>query len=216
MERRLEATGLWHPLLAHPVANPAQCPGRSLLITGSNMAGKTTYLRTIGINVLLGQTLNLCLAEQAILPRAILRSSIRREDQLERGQSTYAVEIDRIGLMLHEAEQGPLYLFLIDEIFRGTNTVERVAGATAVLRHLGRSHLVLVTTHDLELQDLLQSDFNMVHFSEQITGSSHGFSYRLQEGPCRGRNAIRLLELHGYPMEVTKEARRLADKLMTT
>lgn len=212
-ERRMEAVGLYHPLVTDPVGNPIRCDGRSILITGSNMAGKTTFLRTVGINVLLAQTLNLCLAEQAVMPRAIVRSSIRREDNLAQGESYYSVELERIGDMIRDADGGGLHLFLLDEIFRGTNTLERVCSATAVLQHLGRSHLAMVTTHDLELQGLLSDGYDMHHFSEQIIGDGQGFDYRIQPGPATGRNAIRLLELRGYPESVTREARQLADRL---
>ena len=211
--RCIEAVGLYHPLLADPVGNPFQGEERSVLITGSNMAGKTTFLRTVGINVILAQTLNLCLAERALLPRAIVRSSIRREDQLGRGESFYFVELERIRDMIRDAETGHLHLFLLDEIFRGTNTLERISAATAVLHHLGQRHLAMVTTHDLELQDLLADSYEMYHFSEQIVDGGCGFDYRIQPGPTKERNAIRLLELNGYPATITREAHRVADRL---
>lgn len=214
-QRHLETEGLYHPLLADPVGNPIRCEGRSILITGSNMAGKTTFIRTVGINVILAQTLHVCLAERATMPRAVVRSSIRREDRLAQGESYYAVELERIREMLQDAEGDQLHLFLVDEIFRGTNTLERISAATAVLRHLSRAHLALVTTHDLELQDLLSDAYDMHHFSEQIVNGKHGFDYRIQPGPTKGRNAIRLLELRGYPESITREARRMADQLTT-
>jgi DNA mismatch repair ATPase MutS len=195
------------------VGNPILCDERSILITGSNMAGKTTFLRTVGINVILAQTLNLCLAERATMPRAMVRSSIRREDRLAQGESLYAVELERIRDMIQDAAGDHLHLFLLDEIFRGTNTLERISAATAVLHHLGQSHLVMVTTHDLELQDLLAGSYDMYHFSEQIAAGAYGFNYCIQPGPTTGRNAIRLLELKGYPESITREARRMADRL---
>ncbi|HEY3401670.1 MAG TPA: hypothetical protein VGK03_13670 [Geothrix sp.] len=212
-KRHIEAVGLYHPLLADAVGNPIRCDGRSILITGSNMAGKTTFLRTVGINVILAQTLNLCLAKQATMPRARVRSSIRQEDRLARGESLYAVELERIRDMIQDAEGEALHLFLLDEIFRGTNTLERISAATAVLHHLGESHLVMVTTHDLELQDLLEDGYDMYHFSEQIVEGGVGFDYRIKSGPTTGRNAIQLLEIRGYPESITREARRMADRL---
>jgi hypothetical protein len=212
-ERRIEAEGLYHPLLADPVGNPVHSEGRSILITGSNMAGKTSFLRTVGINAILAQTLHLCLAESATIPRSIVRSSIRREDRLARGESFYAVELARIQEMIQDASKDHLHLFLLDEIFRGTNTLERISAATAVLHHLGAAHLAMVTTHDLELQDLLADGYDMYHFSEQIVEGKYGFNYCIQSGPTKGRNAIRLLELHGYPESITREARQLADRL---
>jgi hypothetical protein len=212
-ERRVDAVGLYHPLLLQPVGNQILCEGRSILITGSNMAGKTTFLRTVGINVILAQTLHLCLAERATIPRATVRSSIRREDRMAQGESYYAVELERVLGMIQDTERGDLRLFLLDEIFRGTNTLERVSAATAVLRHLSQRHLAMVTTHDLELQGLLADSYDMHHFSEHIVDGKHGFNYLIQPGPTTGRNAIRLLELRGYPESITREAREMADRL---
>lgn len=215
-ERRIEATGLCHPLLADPVGNDVALEGRSALVTGSNMAGKTTFVRTVAINVILAQTLHLALAEKALLPRAIVQSSIRREDHLAGGQSYFFAEISRVRTFLEAAESGPLRLFVIDEVFRGTNTVERIASATAVLRHLGKRHLALVTTHDLELQGLLEEAYEMFHFEEQVIDGGCTFDYRLQSGPARSRNAIRLLGVCGYPESITQEALELADQIVRT
>ncbi len=215
-ERRIEATGLCHPLLADPVGNDLALVGQSALITGSNMAGKTTFIRTVALNVILAQTLHLVLAEKATLPRAIVQSSIRREDHLASGQSYFFAEIARVRTFLEAAEAGPLRLFVIDEVFRGTNTVERIASATAVLRHLGARQLALVTTHDLELQELLGEAYGVFHFEEQVADGGCTFDYRLHPGPTRSRNAIALLRINGYPEAVTDEALRLADQIAAT
>ena len=212
-DRRIAAIGLYHPLLSAPIGNPLQLDSRSALITGSNMAGKTTFIRTVGINVILAQTLHICLAEKAILPRAIVRSSIRREDRLSEGRSYYFSELERILEFIRTEGNNRLHLFLIDEIFRGTNTVERIAASTAVLRHLGQEQMVLVTTHDLELQDLLGNEYDMYHFQERIVEGRCDFDYIIQAGPARSRNAIRLLELSGYPESITREAMRMADQI---
>ena len=212
-ERRIDAIGMYHPLLTMPVGNPLQLDSTSALITGSNMAGKTTFIRTVGINVILAQTLHICLAEKAILPRAIVRSSIRREDRLSEGRSYYFSELERILEFIRTEGNNRLHLFLIDEIFRGTNTVERIAASTAVLRHLGQKQMVLVTTHDLELQELLGNEYDMYHFQERIVEGRCDFDYIIQAGPARSRNAIRLLELSGYPESITREAMRMADQI---
>ena len=208
--RGLDVTGLYHPLLAGAVSNSLRLADRSALIAGPNMAGKTAFIRTVGINLILAQTLNLCLAERAELPRAIVRSSIRREDDLLAGQSYFFTEIHQIAEFTQIEGRGQLYLFLIDEIFRGTNTIERVAASTAVLRHLGKSQLVLATTHDVELQELLVDTFDLYHFSDQMVEGSYRFDYRIQPGPARSRNAIKLLEISGYPSSIIREAEALA------
>lgn len=212
-ERHLETTGMRHPLLAHAVGNDLALEARSALITGSNMAGKTTFIRTVAINVILAQTLHVALAEQALLPRARVQSSIRREDHLAAGQSYFFAEIARVKAFLDAAGEGPLRLFVMDEIFRDTNTVERIASAAAVLRHLGKRHLALVTTHDLELQELLGDSYTMFHFREQVLDGQCVFDYRLHPGPAKARNAIRLLGVCGYPESITREALALADQI---
>jgi hypothetical protein len=209
-DRSLEVKGICHPLLATPVGNSLNLDDRSALIAGPNMAGKTAFIRTLGINVILAQTLNLCLAEKAVLPRAVVRSAIRREDNLEAGQSYFFAEIEQILEFTRAEEAGPRCLFLIDEIFRGTNTVERVAASTAVLHHLGRRQLVLATTHDVELQQLLADTFDMYHFSDQVLDGRYGFDYHIHPGPAQSRNAIRLLEISGYPASIIREAETLA------
>jgi hypothetical protein len=205
--RRLAVRGLYHPLLDHPVGNDLTLDERSMLITGSNMAGKTTFLKTLGVNAILARTLHLCMAEEAALPHLSIRSSIRREDRLGSGQSYYLAEVNRLKAFTEDDRPG---ILLIDEIFRGTNTVERIAASTALLGHLGATHLVLVTTHDLELGPALSGSFDTYHVAEQVTDGVFGFDFKLRKGPVSTRNAIRLLELTGFPPSVTQEARRLA------
>jgi DNA mismatch repair ATPase MutS len=209
-DRRLEVTGLYNPLLAVPVSNSLNLTGRSALITGPNMAGKTVFIRTVGINVILAQTLNFCLAERAVIPRAMVRSAIRREDDLAAGQSYFFAEIQQILDFTRAEKDGQRYLFFIDEIFRGTNTIERIAASTAVLRYLGQSQIVLATTHDVELQGLLADTFDMYHFNDQVVEGRYSFDYHIHPGPARSRNAIRLLEISGYPNSIVHEAETIA------
>lgn len=210
--RILDVSGIYHPLLPVPVGNNLDLSGRSVLLTGSNMSGKTTFIKTIGINLILGQSLNFCLAEKAILPRATVKSSIQRSDCLETGQSTFFVEFQRLLDFVNTLGTDRIHLFLIDEIFRGTNAVERIATSSAVLRHLGKHHIVLVTTHDLELSRLLGDPFDLYHFSERNAAGAQTFDYRLRPGPGSARNAIDLMEAHGFPMPIIEEARRLAER----
>jgi DNA mismatch repair ATPase MutS len=164
----------------------------------------------VGINVILAQTLNFCLAERAVMPRVLVRSAIRREDDLNSGQSYFFAEIQQILEFTRTEETGQRHLFLIDEIFRGTNTIERVAASTAVLHHLGRHQFVLATTHDVELQELLADTFDMYHFSDRVAESTYSFDYKIHPGPAQSRNAIKLLELSGYPASIIHEAESLA------
>jgi len=208
-ERQLEVAGLYNPLVAAPVSNSLLLTGRSALITGPNMAGKTVFIRTVGMNVILAQTLNFCLAERAVIPRVIVRSAIRREDDLAAGQSYFFAEIQQILDFTRDEKDGQRYLFLIDEIFRGTNTIERIAASTAVLHYLGQGQIVLATTHDVELQALLVETFDMYHFNDQVVDGRYSFDYHLNAGPAQSRNAIKLLDISGYPKCIIHEAETL-------
>ncbi len=209
----LDVSNIYHPLIERAVPNSFVLRKESALITGSNLAGKTTFIKTIGVNVILARTLFLCLAEAARLPWVIVRSSIKHDERVTDGQSYYSRQIEEIREFI-ECAPGR-FLFLIDEIFRGTNTVERIAIAAATIRHLSADNMVLVTTHDIELEELLKNCVRMFHFSEQIEGSRYFFDYVLRPGACRSGNAIRLIELQNYPAEVVAETRLLAGSRLT-
>ena len=204
----IDVAGIYHPLIEKAVGNSFHLRQDSALITGSNMAGKTTFIKTIGLNVILARTIFISLADRADLPRLSIRSSIKLDEKVTDGQSYYSREIEQIREFLNCPENS--CLFLIDEIFRGTNTVERIAISASVLRHLSRRNSVLVTTHDVELQPLLSDCSRLFHFSEQVEGRRHYFDFILRDGPCRAGNAIKLIELKGYPPDIVAEARRLA------
>lgn len=212
---RFCVSGMYHPLILNPIGSTVDLGNRSAVIAGPNMAGKTSFIRSAGINLLLAQTLNVCLAEKAVLPRFRIRSAIRREDRLSEGESYFFAEIRQI-LEFVETPGHSHHVFLIDEIFRGTNTIERIAGSAAVLRYLAKSHLVLVTTHDMELGRLLADCFELFHFSDRIVDGRYGFDYQLRGGPVRSRNAIKLLSLVGFPDSIVADANETVKTLTTS
>lgn len=202
----------YHPLLQDPKVNSIHVLDESVLVTGTNMAGKTTFIKTVGVNVLLGQTIGICHARAAGFERYSVHASIRRQDSLAQGKSYYLVEIEEILAFLQPREAGrPRPLLLIDEIFRGTNTIERIAASATVLRALASTNTVFVTTHDVELQGLL-ANYRMCHFRE-TPDLDQIFDYQLREGPSDARNAIKLLGLLGYPRELVDQAQDLAGQL---
>lgn len=204
---------VYHPLLDKPVPNSIALDGKSCLVTGSNMAGKTTFIKTVAINFLLAQTLNFTLAKKANIPRLFVKTSIKRTDDITEHKSYYFREIEALLEFIKLNKYQGQYIFIIDEIFRGTNTVERISAATSVLKYLAVQNYTFVTTHDIELQDLLTENFEMYHFSEQVSDGRFYFDYRINPGPCSSRNAIKLLELKGYPDNIIKEANELALKV---
>lgn len=201
---RLEIVDGRHPLLAGGVANSIRLDGRGVLVTGSNMAGKTTFVKMLGINAILGRTAGFCLAARAVLPSLRVMAAIHGVHSVESGKSHYFAEIETIRAFLGEAEKGG-GLFVIDEPFSGTNTVERVAIARAVLQALGDRSLALVTTHDVELQAMLQDRYELCHFQEDPDAPAF-FDYRMRPGPAVARNAIRLLARVGFPRRVVDDA----------
>lgn len=207
---------VYHPLLDEAVPNSIIGLSRSALITGSNMAGKTTFIKCIGVNIILSRTLGFTLSKRAVIPKLIVKSSIKIEDSIENSKSYYFAEVEEIQKFIRLSKTGKKYLFIIDEIFRGTNTVERLGISAAVLKQLSDNNLVLVTTHDIELRDLLDNSFSMYHFNEQVEGEKYYFDFRIKEGPCSSGNAIKLLELMGYPEQITKEAKQISSKIISS
>jgi len=201
------------------VANSVELTaGRGILVTGSNMSGKSTFLRTVGVNAVLAQTVNTCLATTYAAPMVRVRSCIGRADDLLGGRSYYLVEVESLLELVRASAGGSPHLFLLDELFRGTNAVERIAAGRAVLRALVRggpspAHVVLAATHDGELVDLLPDEYDAVHFGDRVDGDGLVFDYRLLPGRATTRNAITLLRLNGAPADVIDDALACAEAL---
>lgn len=205
-----------HPLVDDCVPNTLCLDGTGLLLTGSNMSGKTTFIRTLTLNALLGQTLGICFAAAFEAPYMRLFSILRIADDVQEGASYYLQEVLSVKRLLDAAAEGTPSLFALDELFKGTNTTERIAAGKAVLARLNRGgHLVLCATHDLELAGLLRDDgFELHHFRELVADGRLVFDYRLHAGPLTTRNAIRILELFDYPPELVAEALEVQERLL--
>jgi MutS domain V len=202
----------YHPLIAHPVPNSIALTRRSALITGSNMTGKTTYMKTAGVNIVLGHTLGFCLAGSATLPRSSVMVSVRSDQSVESGKSGYSAEVEAIGEFVKRAAAGECRIFILDEPFRGTNTLERIAVAKAVLDALSTDAQVLATTHDVELQQLLTERFDFFYFREDPDVKGF-FDFKVRRGTSRERNAIRVLERMGFPSKIVNAALAQLERL---
>jgi hypothetical protein len=207
------AEDLYHPLIKNCVSNTIHLENQSVLLTGSNMSGKTTFIRTIGINLISALAINTCFARRLTTTAYHLNSAIRMNDDLLNDKSYYFDEVLRIKEMLEISHTDQRSLFLLDEVFKGTNTVERIAAGKAVLEYLSKSNLVIVSTHDIELAELLKDSFILYHFSEQVDDNNIDFDYKLKPGKLTHRNAIKILKLNQYPEEVIEEAMKIAEKL---
>jgi fumarate reductase subunit D len=209
------ANEIYHPLIEDPIANTIDLSyAKSVLISGSNMSGKTTFIRTVGINCILSLTINTACARKFTIPRLKVHSAIRFSDDLFNETSYYFQEVKTIKKMIDESESQDQNIFLLDEIFKGTNTVERIASGKAVLSYLSQnSNMVLVSTHDLELIDLLAESYNYYHFSESVENGALSFDYKLRLGKLNNTNAIKILEINKFPTWITSEAKKLAEQI---
>lgn len=206
----------YHPLLPRPVKNGINAE-RGVLLTGSNASGKSTFLKTVAINAVFAQTIHTCTADSfhSVLYRVY--SSMALRDDLGSGESYYIVEIKALKRILDAAKEGGRVLCFVDEVLRGTNTVERIAASTQILRSLrGSNILCFAATHDIELTRLLEGEYDNYHFSEEVRDGDVMFDYKLQEGRATTRNAIRLLELMGYDKGIIEKAYRQAECFMET
>lgn len=213
-QKTIVAKDAYHPLIHDCITNSIQINNKSILLTGSNMSGKTSFIRTIGINVIAGLTLNTCFAEQFSMPRMRVYSAIRISDDLLNDKSYYFEEVLTIKEMLDMSENEKPNLFLLDEIFKGTNTIERISAGKAVLSSLAKNNsVVLVSTHDIELADLLKDEYELFHFSEKVDNKTVDFDYKLKAGKLKNRNAIRILQINNYPENIISEALKLSEEL---
>lgn len=203
-----------HPLVKEGVPNDA-CIQTDWLLTGSNAAGKSTFLKTIGINNILAQTIHTCTARSYRMKLAPVVTSMAVRDDVACGQSYFVAELGSLKRIVDACAAGRLFYCLIDEVLKGTNTRERVAASAAVLQYLGAGPcLCLAATHDIELTSLLSGQYENYHFSGQATAAGLKFDYKLKNGPAAQGNALGLLGLYGFPREIVKTARALARRAL--
>ncbi len=198
-----------HPLIQNCTPNSVVLDGESMLLTGSNMSGKTTFIRMVAINSILAQTLHICFAKKYKAPFLKIYSSIRITDDLLDDTSYYLEEVSRVKTLIGASNADKPCLFILDEIFKGTNTIERISAGKAILSYLNKkNHFVFVSTHDIELTELLKEEgYNLYHFTEKVINEDLSFDYTLNSGALTTRNAIRILKLNKYPNEIIEEAR---------
>lgn len=206
---------LYHPLLQYPVANDLLVNAKGILITGSNMSGKSTFIRTIGVNVVLAQTIHTCFGEEYAAPFLVVRASMGAADSLTESKSHYLAEVENVRVLVNSVQSGKQCLFLLDELFRGTNTIERVSAAKAVLEFLNQGdNIVMAATHDIELVELLGHRYESLHFREIIFNREMDFDYKIQPGTSSTRNAIAILDLLRYPKPIVTEALSVVNHLV--
>lgn len=212
-QRIFNAEEIYHPLIPDCVSNSITINHKSILLTGSNMSGKTSFIRTIGINTITALTINTCFARHFALSRFKVYSAIRISDDLMNDKSYYFEEVLTIRDMIDKSQTGDNNLFLLDEIFKGTNTIERISAGKAVLSYLNSpTNIIFVSTHDIELTELLEESYELYHFSEKVDNKTVAFDFRLKDGKLRNRNAIKILEINDYPEKIITEAIKLSEE----
>lgn len=212
-----EVKELYHPLLDAPVKNSITA-GRSVLLTGSNASGKSTFLKSVAIGALLAQTVHTVPAKSYRGSYFQILSSMALRDNMQNNESYFIVEIKSLKRICEAAKEPVFTLCFVDEVLRGTNTVERIAASREVLAGLaGMGHtLCFAATHDIELTYLLEQECDNYHFEEKVTDHQVEFDYLLHKGRATSRNAIKLLRMLGYPAEVTDRAEQSAERFLET
>lgn len=214
-EKELYLKDAYHPSLEEPVPNSIRAMN-GVLITGSNASGKSTFLKTVALNAILAQSLHTCAAEEYRGTWFHIFSSMALKDNLYKGESYYIAEIKALKRVMEPVEEAEILCF-VDEVLRGTNTVERIAASTQVLKEFRKKGILcFAATHDIELTYLLEGEYGNYHFQEQVLDGEIVFDYLLYEGRSTSRNAIQLLEILGYDKEIIDGAKAMVEGFMTT
>lgn len=196
----IKSEEIGHPLIPNikRINNDINISNNILIISGSNMSGKTTFLRTIGINSVLAKAGSFICSKKFIFSNLTIMTSMRISDDLNEGVSTFYAELKRIKSIVDEAKKGENILFLIDEIFRGTNSIDRLYGAKTVISKLNSLNVIgLISTHDLELCELASSRIKNYSFSESYKDKKIFFDYKIKQGKSQTTNAKHLMEMVG-------------------
>ena len=202
----MQAEDLYHPLIREAVANSIHADS-AILVTGSNASGKSTFLKNVAINSILAQTVLTCPCYSYQAPFLKVMTSMALRDDLSGGESYFIVEIRSLKRILDESKKEEPMLCIIDEVLRGTNTIERIAASSRILSALNQNWMLpFAATHDIELSYILDAQYRNLHFEEEVCEHEVLFNYLLKEGRAVSRNAIKLLSMLEYDPEIVREA----------
>ena len=205
---------LYHPLINNPVSNSLDI-NKGVLITGSNASGKSTFIKSVAINQILCQSIYTSCSKKYEGTFFNIYTSMALKDDVLNEESYYMVEIKSLKRIIDKCNENMPCLCFVDEILRGTNTVERIASSSEVLSHLNKSNAICIAaTHDIELTYLLEKEYDNYHFEEEITDDDIVFDYKLNKGRAKSRNAIKLLSLIGYEQNIVKKAHEKAENFV--
>lgn len=205
----ISVEGLIHPLIEEAVPNDICIEQGGVIITGSNMSGKSTFLRSIGIATLFAQTFYMVQADKYQAAFYHIMTSISPSDSVVDGKSYYLREAESILRIIKQCGLKYPILCIIDEIFRGTNPVERISASAEIMEYIiSKNTTAIIATHDLELTELVKDNYECYYFKEDVN-SDEGikFDYKIRKGVSNTRNAIKLLAYLGYPESIVKRAK---------
>lgn len=209
-------TDIYHPLIDEPVVNSME-EKKCVLLTGSNASGKSTFLKTVAINAIFAQTIYTCTAKYYKTSYYNIYTSMALRDNLKGQESYYIVEIKSLKRIMDCIDSGKKVICFVDEVLRGTNTVERIAASTFILKSLAdNGAMCFAATHDVELTHILENIYANYHFQEEVRDDDVLFNYKLYDGRAVSRNAIKLLKVMGYDSHIIKSAESAAQNFLET
>jgi len=209
---KIDVIDVYHPLISDPVVN-SMSESKSVLLTGSNASGKSTFLKTIAINAILSQTIYTSPSNGYRANYYSIYSSMALQDDLGNSESYYIVEIKALKRILDvmDLSEMPVLCF-VDEVLRGTNTIERIAASSQILYSFAnRNVMTFAATHDIELTSILEKYYSNYHFEEEVSEDDILFNYKLFKGRATSRNAIKLLGIIGYDKEIIQTSELMAE-----
>lgn len=213
--KALNFENIYHPLINDPVKNSLS-EDRCVLLTGSNASGKSTFLKTVALNVIFARTIYTCMCDKIRLSEFAVFSSMSLRDDLKNNESYYIVEIKSLKRIIDNIDSDRFVLCFVDEVLRGTNTVERIAASSEILLSLSKPNVMcFAATHDIELTYILENVYSNYHFEEHIENDDVKFDYILNDGRATTRNAISLLKVIGYKDSIIENAKKRADKFIS-
>ncbi|EJE31287.1 MutS domain V protein [Staphylococcus epidermidis NIH08001] len=206
----LQMKSIIHPLLdeENAIANTIDISNH-ILLTGSNASGKSTFMKAVALNLILAQSIQTATAHLFIYQPGYVMTSMANADDVLSGDSYFMSELKSIRRLFNTHQCNKIYCF-IDEIFKGTNTTERIAASESVLSYLDnqKAYQVIAATHDVELSTLLENTYNNYHFNESIQENSIFFDYKIKPGKANTRNAIELLRITQFPIDIYQRAQQ--------
>ena len=212
----IKGKGIYHPLLADPVANDVSFE-KNMVISGDNASGKSTYLKMVAINCILAQGLGFAYGESLELSYGHVMTSLDVSDDIEVGDSYFITESKTILRMIESLEKSGFHYFFIDELFKGTNTIERIGSGLGIVRWLSRHDcLYMISSHDIELVAASGAVNDNYHFDSRYVDGEIVFDYQIKQGSAVTKNAVNTLKSLHFPSEITLTAQELIEQYEET